>query len=94
MKKLLATVALIAGLASPSYAYDFLFNGVSGTAISATYFVSATNTIMVPSTVTPSTALPTGSLAVTNSGTLAYLSATTWLEVGQKGTTAKFVPAQ
>lgn len=92
MKKLLATAALIATLASPAYAYDFLFNGVSGTAISASYIVSALTFSGALQTITP-TGITSGSIAVNSNGALCVLSATTWVKLTSPATACGFSPA-
>lgn len=92
MNKLLATVAVIAALASPAYAYDFLFNGVSGTAISATYFVSATAMSLNLDAVTP-TGVTSGTIAINSNGAPCILSATTWVRLVSPATACGFSPA-
>lgn len=89
MKKLLTTALVIAGLSSPAYAYDFLFNGPSGTAISASYFVSATSLSLAPQTVTP-TGIVTGTIALSALGAPCIVTNTTtntWVKLTSPGTT-------
>lgn len=68
--------------------------GVGTATPSTTLDISGTMKVGTPQAVTPSTAIGTGGLAVTNSGTLCYLSSTTWVEVGQKATSCSFVPSR
>jgi len=55
--------------------------------------VSATNLYLVPQATTPTTN-GTIRLAMTTSGTLCYLSNTTWVEVGQKTTACSYSPSR
>lgn len=75
MNKYLLTLALV-GIAGSASAYDFLFNGPSGTAISGSYFVSATAMSLGFNSVTP-TGVVTGTIALTSTGAPCILSNTT-----------------
>jgi len=93
MKKLLTTVAVIATLVSPAYAYDFLFNGPSGTAISGSYFVSATAMSLGLANTTTPTGVVTGTIALSTLGAACILSNTTtgsWVKIVAPATACNF----
>lgn len=76
--------------------YDSATNriGINTATPSTTLDVSGTMKVGTPQATTPSTAIGTGGLAITNSGTLCYVSGTIWVEVGQKATPCSFAPSR